>query len=88
MPNVIDPDARLALLELISQSYPDMVPAKNLGIEDNNLLRGTLHYMEEKGLLDVQWISSLQGKSPMGARLTARGYDVVESSSLPDLSDD
>lgn len=84
MARIIDEEDRFEFLAKIAKHYPDQVDLASLGVSDADVLRATLTYFEEKGLLKVQWVEGIDGRSPGPVAATARGYDAAEKSGYLD----
>lgn len=84
MPRVLEEEERFELLAKVAKEYPDQVNSKDLGIEDEGILRATLSHLEENRYVRVSWAEDLEGKHPMAVAATARGYDYCERAGLFD----
>lgn len=81
MPKVLNADDRLDLIVRLAENYPDATNANAIGIDDPEILRGTLTYLEQRGFVKVDWIAAGPGQNmPTSVSLTARGYDEAEDS--------
>jgi len=77
MGELLDRSIQRDLLRSLADRYPQQAFMKDLPDFGGNTRAVNLAYLQEHGLVTVQWYASMEGREPIAASITAHGLDFL-----------
>ena len=77
MGELLDRSVQHELLQRLAERYPQQAFMKDLPDFGGNVRAVNLAYLQEHGLISVNWYASMEGREPIAASINAHGLDFL-----------